>query len=84
MRRQMHVADNEYLAVSEGRIRIRIGAAIFVFALVVAIVRLAEISLLTDSNGSRFYKNTNAQYRADIVDRNGELLAKKSRRFTIE
>jgi len=75
VRRQMHVEDNEYLAVSEGRIRIRIGVAIFVFALVVAIVRLAEISLLTDGNGSRFYKNANEQYRADIVDRNGELLA---------
>ncbi len=75
IRRQMHVEDNEYVAVSEGRIRIRIGAAIFVFALIVAIIRLAEISLLTESNGSRFYKSSHPQYRADIVDRNGELLA---------
>ena len=36
------VADDEYVAVSEGRIRIRIGVVLFAFMLIIAIVRLAE------------------------------------------
>lgn len=75
VRRQMHVEDNEHAAVSEGRIRIRIGAAIFVFALIVAIVRLAEVSLLSEGKSRSFFKKSGETYRADIVDRNGELLA---------
>ena len=37
------LADEEYRAVSEGRIRIRIGVVAFLFMLLVALVRLAEI-----------------------------------------
>ena len=73
--RQMNVADSEYSSVREGRIRIRIGVAIFLFALLVGILRLAEISLLTPKRGVGFGVQDNAIFRADILDRNGELLA---------
>ena len=73
--RQMNVADSEYASVREGRIRIRIGAAIFLFALLIGIVRLAEVSLLTPKGGLGIGIQDNTVYRADIRDRNGELLA---------
>ena len=73
--RQMNVADSEYASVREGRIRIRIGAAIFLFALLIGIVRLAEVSLLTPKGGPGIGIQDNTVYRADIRDRNGELLA---------
>ena len=74
-RRQVLVADSEFAAVSEGRIRIRIGAAIFLFALGVAILRLAEVSLLTSSNKTSYLTKAAVVSRANIVDRQGELLA---------
>ncbi len=75
VRRQLKIADSEFAAVSEGRIRIRIGAAIFMFALIVAVIRLAEVSLLSGSKGGSFYKSNEFVSRANLVDRNGELLA---------
>ncbi len=74
-RRHVQVADSEFAAVSEGRIRIRIGAAIFLFALTVAILRLAEVSLLTHSTETKYYSSVDAVSRANIVDRQGDLLA---------
>lgn len=73
--RQMQVADGEYLAVSEGRIRIRIGAFIFLLALLVAVIRLAEVSLLTSKSSRTHSAERGAKTRADIVDRNGEVMA---------
>lgn len=69
------LADEEYLTVTEGRIRIRIAVALFLLMLVIAIVRLAEISIFSSgahqSNLPQAIKIT----RADLTDRNGELLA---------
>ena len=39
--------DEEYQTVTEGRIRIRIGVVAFIFMLLIAVVRLAEISLFS-------------------------------------
>ena len=71
----MVVADDEYLAVSEGRIRIRIGAAAFVFMMVIAIIRLAEVSLLSGQTHQRILPQALTTERANITDRHGELLA---------
>jgi len=75
IRRKKHVKDDEYKAVSEGRIRIRIGAVIFALTLLVAIIRMAEVSLFTEPKGIYASGNGAGIKRADIVDRNGELLA---------
>ena len=73
--RSMVVADDEFLAVSEGRIRIRIGAFAFLFMLAIAIVRLAEVSLFSGQAHQRVLPQALTTERADITDRRGELLA---------
>ena len=72
---RLQVANDEYDAVREGRVRIRIGAALFMGALGVAILRLSEVALLTPNAEARVSGLAVAGPRADIVDRNGELLA---------
>ena len=69
------VADDEYVAVSEGRIRIRIGVVLFALMLIIAIVRLAEISLFSEGSNQRYLPETIQITRADLTDRHGELLA---------
>ncbi|MGJ8563460.1 MAG: peptidoglycan D,D-transpeptidase FtsI family protein [Alphaproteobacteria bacterium] len=73
--RRMRVEDSEFAAVSEGRIRIRIGAGIFLFALLVAIIRLGELSLFSPITGGGIRGETSPITRADIVDRNGQVMA---------
>ncbi len=69
------LADEEYQTVAEGRIRIRIGVVAFVFMLLIAIVRLAEISLFSSDAHQRNLPQALKMQRADLTDRNGELLA---------
>jgi cell division protein FtsI (penicillin-binding protein 3) len=69
------LADEEYRAVSEGRIRIRIGVVAFLFMLLVVLVRLAEISLFSDGAHQRILPQAMKIQRADMTDRHGELLA---------
>ena len=74
-RRQMTVEDDEFISVSEGRIRIRIGVVIFMCVLILVILRLAEVSLLGDKRGAGVLPQAITTTRADIVDREGEVLA---------
>ena len=69
------LADEEYQTVTEGRIRIRIGVVAFIFMLLIAIVRLAEISLFSSSEHQQNLPQAIKIKRADLTDRNGELLA---------
>ena len=71
----MTVADDEYAAVSEGRIRIRIGAFMFVFMMAIIVIRLAETSLFTQRESGSHLPPAITTTRADITDRNGEVLA---------
>ena len=71
----MTVADDEYAAVSEGRIRIRIGAFMFIFMMVIIVLRLAETSLFTPKFERSNLPQAITTTRADIIDRNGEVLA---------
>ena len=73
--RTMTVQDDEFLSVSEGRIRIRIGAFIFMFVLLLVVLRLAEVSLFGDKRGGNLLPQEITTTRADITDRNGEVLA---------
>ena len=73
--RRMTVADDECLSVSEGRIRIRIGVFIFMAVLVLVVLRLAEVSLLGDKASRNVLPQAITTTRADIVDRQGEVLA---------
>ncbi len=69
------VADDEFLAVSEGRIRIRIGLVAFAFMVLIIFIRLAEIALFSSQDHKRQIPQQINTTRADLVDRNGELLA---------
>jgi len=73
--RTMTVADDEFISVSEGRIRIRIGAFIFMFVLLLIVLRLAEVSLFGPKLGGNLLPKEITTTRADITDRNGEVLA---------
>ena len=72
---RLQVANDEYDAVREGRVRIRIGGVIFLAALGVVIVRLSEVALLTPNAQARILSDQVTATRADITDRNGEILA---------
>ncbi len=73
--RTMTVADDEFISVSEGRIRIRIGAFIFMFVLLLVVIRLAEVSLFGPKLGGNLLPKEITTTRADITDRNGDVLA---------
>ena len=72
---RLQVANDEYDAVREGRVRIRIGAALFCAALGLAALRLGEVALLTPNLAPRAAAPSLPPARADITDRHGELLA---------
>jgi cell division protein FtsI (penicillin-binding protein 3) len=71
----MQVVDDESAAVSEGRIRIRIGMVAYLIVLGLVVVRLAEISLFAPEKHVTVMPDVVNTYRADITDRQGELLA---------
>jgi len=77
------LADEEYRTVAEGRIRIRIGVVAFIFMLLIAIVRLAEISLFSSDDHQRNLPQALKITRADLTDRNGELLATTLETFSL-
>ena len=71
----INVADVEFEAVSEGRIRIRMSLVVFLFMIGVVLVRLAEVALLSPDNHRRAMPASALTARADITDRHGEVLA---------
>lgn len=72
---KMIVEDDEFAAVVEGRIRIRIGACAFLFMMMIIVLRLAETSLFGDRPQQAVLPQAITTTRADITDRNGEILA---------
>lgn len=82
-RHTMEVEDDEFIAVSEGRIRIRIGVVAYLLVLCLVIVRLAEISLFAPEYRSENTPETVTAFRADIVDRQGELLATTLKTYSL-
>ena len=82
-RRRMDVLDDEFISVSEGRIRIRIGVVIFMSVLILVILRLAEVSLFGDKLGARNLPQAITTTRADIIDRRGEVLATTLQTFSL-
>ncbi|WP_371395462.1 peptidoglycan D,D-transpeptidase FtsI family protein [Fretibacter rubidus] len=69
------VADDEFQAVSEGRIRIRIGVVAFAIMIVLIVLRLAETSIFGPKPAGSTLPQAITTTRADITDRNGEVLA---------
>ncbi len=74
-KRSMALLDISEAAVSEGRIRIRISLILFLSMIAIVLVRLAEVALLSPDDHRRYQPQELVQYRADITDRHGRLLA---------
>lgn len=71
----LNVQDEDFQSIKRARVRIFIFVAIFALALFLIITRLAEVSLLRIPSALPGIPVNDIRHRADIVDRNGELLA---------
>lgn len=81
--RRLMVEDHEYSSVQSGRVRIVFGLLMFALVLFLLIARLAEVSLLRDPVQRFGFAQNDVPSRADIVDRNGELLATTLETYTL-
>ena len=68
VQRQMEVADSEFAAVSEGRIRIRIGAFLVLFALLSPIFLTGAWALASFIRAARFARH-NEKYLPSILEK---------------
>lgn len=73
--RRVTVEDHEYAAITAGRTRIIIGVLIFGLVLFLLMARLAEVSVLRAPPEPYSIRSTDLTTRADILDRNDEILA---------
>ena len=71
----LSLADVEYEAVSEGRIRIRISLVLFLAMIAVVLVRLADVALFSPDNSRSAVPMADLGTRADLTDRHGVVLA---------
>lgn len=71
----LNVQDEEFSAIRQARVRIFMGVGVFVLVLFLLIVRLAEVSMFHPPAPFSAMTSNDIKHRADIVDRNGELLA---------
>jgi cell division protein FtsI (penicillin-binding protein 3) len=69
------VKDSEHGSIRHARARIIVGIAAFCLVLFLLITRLAEVSMFRAPNGLPGIVGNDVKHRADILDRNGELLA---------
>ena len=69
------VKDDEFKSIRDARARIFAGIAIFGFVLFLLLTRLAEVTMFRAPSMKFGITSNEIKHRADIVDRNGELLA---------
>ena len=81
--RQLVVEDLEFEAVREGRTRIIIGVLVFLGVFLLILGRLAEVAVLHEKPGGISYAQAEVKTRADILDRNGALLATTLQTFSL-
>ena len=71
----LSVPDDEYRSIRRARVRIFMGVAVFGLVFFLLVARLAEVSMFRAPRIFTGMVSNEAPHRADIVDRNGELLA---------
>lgn len=71
----LNVPDAEFDAIRQARIRIVMGLGVFSLMLFLLVARLAEVSMFRMPTVFSPMQANSIQHRADLVDRNGELLA---------
>ncbi|PHR60417.1 MAG: penicillin-binding protein [Robiginitomaculum sp.] len=79
----LDVADDEFSSIRQARARILMGVAIFSLVLFLLIVRLAEVSMFHEKTTYSPIVASSIKHRADIVDRNGALLATTLETFSL-
>ncbi|GLQ20062.1 peptidoglycan D,D-transpeptidase FtsI family protein [Algimonas porphyrae] len=79
----VRLADVNHMAVSEGRIRIRISLVIFLAMICVVLVRLADVALFSPDAHLRERPAAILDMRADLTDRNGVILATTLSSFSL-
>jgi len=77
------VKDSEFGSIRHARARIIAGIAVFCLVLFLLITRLAEVSMFRTPTKSFGIAVNEVQQRADIVDRNGELLATTLKTYSL-
>lgn len=81
--RLLTVQDHEYTAIQAGRTRIIIGLLMFSLVLFLLLARLMEVSVLRSPAAPLRMAVNDVPQRADIVDRNGALLATTLETYTL-
>ncbi len=71
----LNVLDEELKFIRQARVRIIVGVSVFGLLLLLLVLRLAEVSLMRAPKVLPGMAVNQVKVRADIVDRNGELLA---------
>lgn len=71
----LNVQNDEFSSIRQARVRIFMVVGIFVLFLFLLIVRLADVSMFQTPKTFSAMVASDIKHRADIVDRNGELLA---------
>ncbi|NNC36787.1 MAG: penicillin-binding protein 2 [Acidimicrobiales bacterium] len=71
----INVKDDEFKSIRDARVRIFAGILVFGFMLFLLITRLAEVTMFRAPSMSFGVASNEIKHRADILDRNGELLA---------
>ncbi len=79
----LSVCDDEAQYISQARVRIIMGVIVFALFFLVLVSRLAEVSLLRAPKSFLPIAANQVKTRADIVDRNGELLATSIETFSL-
>ena len=69
------VEDVEFASIRQARVRIFMGLSVFGLVLFLLIARLAEVSVFRAATVFSPMASNAIKHRADVVDRNGELLA---------
>ena len=81
--RMLTVKDHEFSAIQAGRTRIIIGLLMFSLVLFLLMARLMEVSVLRGPTATIRMTVNEVPKRADIVDRNGALLATTLETYTL-
>lgn len=85
-RKYFRLDETDRPALRLARQRLMLGAGIYVFACVIVALRLMDLAMFPDENNARHRAaraGSDAPLRADIVDRNGVLLATQLRTASV-
>ncbi len=81
--RNVRVEDVEARFISQARLRIILGVVVFALCLAGLVSRLAEVSLFRAPHKLLALTDTQLKTRADIVDRNGELMVTSLKTYSL-